>query len=184
MEFTSRNDSYETKGTFLSIEGEERDTVYLLFGDLKSYISSEIEEGSSLFDFLYKSSSVVIPAGLVCLAFLNVMRVSTGSAQLRIKALGDPNIAHKLDYLISKSVSPIAPLLILFAAMIVPMLFLTANPIRPLAKKMEMTNVFLLGKQVLIHQKRKKLISNIFWVVFIGAAVSIVTGLCVWYVTK
>ncbi len=166
----------------IRITGSNRDTVFLLFSDLKEYINSEVlshkkrDYEAILF---FTSISVLLPLA----AYYFMERTNGNLSQEAILASDD--MTAKLNYLISngRSKDTLEPIYVIFLALIAPFSILISK-MGDVIRFINPTNQFLFGKNIEKFNKRKKLVSNIFWVVIVGALVSLVTGGIVWVLTK
>ena len=67
--------------------------------------------------------------------------------------------------------------------MILTLGLLTTGAIEKSAEFLFPSNIFLFGKRKQAFDKKRRLLSNVLWVVLVGLGVSIIAGIIVWYVT-
>lgn len=93
--------------------------------------------------------------------------------------LESPDLNLKLNYLIERYAtsnqiaSPVAMVLITFTLIIV---IIGSLPYERILNYIFPKNIFLLGKQIPLIEKRRKTNSNIFWVIIIGSTISVVVA--------
>lgn len=175
--------SFSNRKPTLRIVGDDRDAVFLLFSDLKEYVTNEILASISISRDVER---FVLPFGLTLMMI--VMFLVLGFSEMDgadfsfAVASQDPVV--KLNFLIedrrqskeSASYAKLMPLLL-----ILPVLL--SFTIAPLARALFPSNLFLFGKQRNRFDARRRLLGNIFWVVIIGFVVSIIAGVLVWWGT-
>ena len=174
--------SFSAQGTHLEIEGDERDKVFVLFSDVREYLTEEVNKG-----FYLSKQAKQILAGAMMFAFLatflSFMAAEERSSHLtntelkRVTASRD--VAAKLDALLTVESRkaqrgiPVRGMLIFFAIVLV----LGADLPERSWSYIWPSNVFLFGAQKIHFDRKRKVIANVFWIVVIGGAVSILAAL-------
>ena len=182
---------FDVGHTALTIEGEDRDLVFLLFSDLRQYLSSVVNIYRRLSPRTIRSSIAVSSFLLLLLGFaVLVLTPSIPEEAVRL-AIGSQDITEKLDFLISRSVRPVQQyasggLLLIGVgfALYTGVLFYHPQSSGRIVSFVSPHDLFLFGKEMDRHTRRLRLRSNIFWVIIVGTVVSLITGLVVWIVTK
>ncbi len=163
-------------GVSLLIVGEDRDAVFLLFSDVRSYIDAEVAKRLLVDKRGIQFGGAI---GSMLLFFVVLIAASASFTPASMEAaLATNDVNEKLNFLINtKSVQRSGAFFgILFAGAALPMIFLTPLPLRILSMVYP-TNCFLLGKQRTNLENRSKLVGNIFWIVVVGGLISLLTGL-------
>lgn len=182
---------YFEKGTetILAIRSNDRDTSYLLYNELKTYIEKE----STIIRSFISSQSfyniiqylILIPIFVGFSYFINRDYFSNIES---IKAIQTNDIIYKLNYLIeerqgyaneTKTIYII--LLVIIAIFLVPhilILFFGKKGI------FIISDYILIGKEISEYEKKIKLRSNIIWTIIIGMLVSIMGSLLVFFITQ
>jgi hypothetical protein len=186
------NLDFGNETTKLHIEGKERDVVFLIFSELKQYIGNEIAIikpfiGTKSKSFMSAVSSIFFVLIFSVYMFSSDVFKNTATIS-KAEALNSQDIQIKLNFLIEKQSDPSS--LRTFPFVMIGAMILTFLPLfggefllRPI-KYLFPNRVFLIGKEIEKHAKRLTLRQNLLWVVIIGSAISIGTGLIVWFITK
>src|SRR5207244_2316288 len=89
------------EGAKLTIEGDDRNSVFVLFSDLREYIKSEVTTTRSAEPLIASKHLTVIGMMLIFLVMLGAMMFSQSRPNLqRQVALDTQDILAKLNYLI------------------------------------------------------------------------------------
>ncbi|MFQ2014478.1 hypothetical protein ACK336_14725 [Aeromonas veronii] len=176
--------NFSERNFSINITGSNRDTVFLLFSDLKEYINSEVISRKQISQNTIMSIATLFVLASLCayLYFTTKGSITTISKEAAIKS---SDIAEKLNYLISSGrnrETADLPMIAMTILLIPVMLF--SGQIQKAINFIFPTNQFLFGKNIDKYMKRKKLVSNIFWVVIVGVLVSVVSGLLIGLLTK
>jgi len=183
---------FGSETTKLHIEGKDRDIVFLIFSELKQYIANEITIINPFIGRPSKTSAQAISSIILILVFAIYMFSSdifkNTSTISKVAALSAQDLQTKLNFLIERQndssslrTFPFAmtgAMLLLLLPIIGLDFFL--RPIRYLYP----SRVFLIGKEIEKHSKRLVLRQNLLWVVIVGSAIGIGTGLIVWLITR
>ena len=185
----------------LDIQGEDRDFVFLIFSDLREYISHEVISKG-----MPQRLSIFVPGIIAaCIGSAFVMLLLSNSNVYKdpnmteqfTTALQSNDVNKKLDYLITSlskpkesdkpiptttaiSVSLGAGALILLV--ITGMLFIP-NPANSGTKSLG-NNAFLIGKEIEQFRNRREFRSKIIWVVIVGFIVSLLSSMVWWAFTS
>ncbi len=181
------------ENTSLKIIGTDKDKIFLLYNEIKTYIEKEI---TTVKIFIKKEDLVDICLGIIfltLLAFLLFLEQFTLFDKTKVEdILNSSNISIKLNFLIEKQsyssldfeknkniLFPITVILF-FSFLIIILLKIFINKKTILG----ITDYFLFGKQKNVYEKKIKTRNNIIWTIGIGLIVSIVAGLFVYFLTK
>ena len=187
-------------GTILQIEGSDRDRVFVLFSDLREYLSEEVNRAVVAPDRTIKGVFTLIALAAIFWLFWDTGQSEwpqSYEAAYRARArraLASRNLEDKLNVIIAPYAAPPldarlthrSPWLVptCLTVTVLLMLMLGNNFHHTIVAFVFPSNVFVFGAQKHRHDRRAKLISNILWTVAIGGTVSLVTGYIVWLVTR
>jgi hypothetical protein len=167
----------------LSIESEEKDFAYLLFSDVKEYLTAEVLKYRSYsFDEIF-SSKKVMP--LLLLAFPLGMFVFYGHPKMLPEELNaliaSPDIAEKLNYLIKRSAQQADAVPTVYAFGLMFILILVVTLFGPLLDKIYPRNIFYWGKAAAVYDRFIQRREKIFWGILIASIISIASTVAVDY---
>lgn len=190
MNINSENFSFsldfDEKTVNLSINGENRDKVFLLYSELKDYISSDvctqriIIEDPQNFFFLF---ILLIPlAMMIYVAFMLYFQINQNiDPDIVTNITKSDDIHEKMNFLIQLQTTNSHPennfryiTIIFFALLFIPIFF--RNQIHKLFLYIFPVNIFLFGKEIDKYNKQLAFKSRIFWVIIMGLMVSIIAG--------
>lgn len=179
---------FESKGVTIKIESSDRDKVFILFSDIRSYIESEILIKRII------STEKVYARFILFIVFLFLAMLTYSLFTLNIKyefdseakkVLNSTDLSTKLNYLISKPYSAvkqtnssfnILSITFLLMLLFVVLLFLKKYVERIISYFFPF-NLFLFGKQKIFYDKRKETLNKILWGIIITFFVSVVAGI-------
>lgn len=170
-------------GCALDATGEIRDDVFLITSDLKDYIGKEVCCQRNFQKLNFSKIILLIPiAAIGAMLFkLYTHQIDPTNPEF-IAILKNENANDKLNFLIQQNMNNASRGLELFPAfalifvMIVTIFLPTAKIFNFFFPK----NIFFIGKEILIVNKKRKLNSNIFWGVIIATVVSSLVGFLFW----
>ncbi|WP_341939617.1 hypothetical protein [Marinimicrobium sp. C2-29] len=176
--------TFSEKGISLHISGEDRDSVYLIFSDLRGYINNEVLTKFPFTDHAWWVLSRVLFVGsfLAVTYFVFDDQINKNPSHA-IKALESNDISAKLNYLISEKMDQMvsaASIYWIIPVMLIP-IFFGSNISKKMWHLIFPTNEFLFGKRKVIYEKRRSFMEKIFWGVIVAA---VVTGVVGFFVTK
>lgn len=183
------------EATFLRIIGEDKDKIFLLYNEIKTYVEKEITTVKTFLSYdtmqnicSVLSSFLMIGSILLLLIPLSYSRNNEGIDE----AINSSDVLFKLNYLINqrgntdrameKYMYIIFPIMVIAVILVfVPKLlrFLWGQK-----GVLRITDYFLFGKQKKVYDKKIKIKNNIVWTVDIGFLVSILAGLVIYFVTN
>lgn len=175
---------FSKSGLNITITGDDRDSVYLLFSDLREYIKNEVLTRKTI----DRDSARLLNMMLLMISTVGVLLYSLTNNFYDEKPLDtilkSQNIIEKLNYLIEVRKPKVEKYNIYMLIGIMAFMLLSITDFIPKAwSAIFPVNEFCFGKRKLILEKRAKFWSNIMWVVIVGAIVSVVAGLAVWKMT-
>lgn len=178
--------NFDEKTVNLSIDGEDRDKVFLLYSELKDYISNDVCTQRIIIkdttDFFF-TFILFVPVALIALLIFST-RLQTSQEidpDIITNVIKSDDIHEKMNFLIQLQIkknneeeifSYVA--VIYLAILIIPILF--RNQTVKLFIYIFPTNIFLFGKEIDNYNKKKELKNKIFWGIIIALMVSIVGG--------
>jgi hypothetical protein len=171
-------------GVSLRIVGDDRDAVFLLFSDLREYIGNEVLGGRRFGRDAIRISGLLLSfAGMAAVFWWSTKDLIDSPDDLA-RAIASPDLGAKLNYLLEQRSK--GPSGFFFGVLAIPMMLgmFSTEIAGAIANALFPTNLFLFGKRKTSFEARRKLLGNVFWVVVVGALVSIATGLIVWWFTK
>lgn len=163
-------------GASMRITGSDRDNVFLLSSELKEYINKEVATIKNWNNLNFKEvaiSSLIFISGFF---LYKVKYLKENNESVIANALSSQDVNVKLDYIIShlsNTFQVTSPVLIM---LLVTAFFIVTTSIFPISRFINYffpRNLFLVGKQLSIIEKRRKTNSNIFWVVIVGGTISL-----------
>jgi hypothetical protein len=169
---------FSRDGLSISITGEDRDSVFLLYSDLKEYIKNQVLKSQLISYDAAPTVGLFISLTALSIVLYYMMHPLVNIDKEYInQILSSGDIHKKIDYMIysklrnEEAVKPfIFPVL-----MFIPFVF-SARAIRSIMKFVSPTNVFLFGHRKFKYEDKNSLISKIFWGVIVATCVSIVAG--------
>lgn len=185
------------KASTLKITGADKDKIFLLYNEIKTYVEKEITTIKTFrtYDTLQSICSI-LSTFLMIGCFLLVQLMATNSLSVGVeeteKVINSSDVFVKLNYLIAqqgdtdeksaKYMHIFLPvmfisLLLIFLPKLVEFLWGKKGVLR-------LDDYFLIGKQKNVYDKKIKMRNNIIWTIGIGLLVSIVAGLLVYFFTK
>ena len=170
--------------TTIEIEAEDKDFAYLLFSDIKDYLTTEVLKFRS---FQVKLKIMFLLAMSFLPLFLIIPLTSIRSAQpLSKQGLQDlistENLSQKLNYIIESNTHarnsltnmPLLFVLVLSLLVCIPLLVWLIAKAYP-------RNLFCLGKEKSRYNRLCSVRSKFYWVILGGLAVTVVGGLLIKY---
>lgn len=162
------------KETNLEVIGEERGEVFLIAGDLRSYIDAEVMRWRGLFrGGLLKLLVPVIMFMMLGAAFGFTFFNQASSAQID-EALASRDLLTKMDFLIAQR--PEVRLASFSWAIAIPFVLmglLTFDLHLKVVKYLFPLDDFFIGKKKNLLQKKAALRQNLFWVVIVTTVISV-----------
>lgn len=184
IRFTVKTEPFELlleisrkEGVILSIEGQDRDAVFLVHSELKSYIDQGVMSrkwiGSNPYQLKLFGILLMMIISFIALIVIMTWTKDGGPAQ---SILESKDVLLKLNYLIDRGQSSVESARWGFAAFVAMM---AASMLDLHGRSYSFffpANIFLLGRMVRWYEARIKLRSQIFWSVIvafiIGAGIS------------
>lgn len=172
-------------GVTLLMEGADRDDVFLLFSDLKDYLENEVATRGLLSNRVSRVLPTLLLLGFIgFLLLIGYIFGDNPTKELRNVTLQSTDVVEKLDYLIKyRSVGGSSVVLgLVIAGMVVYGIVIFG--LSKVAGFCYPRNDFLFGKRQESFNKKKSIVSKIFWGIIVTLAVSVIAGLIVWWVTR
>jgi len=178
------------ENTSLKIEADDKDFAYLIFSDLKEYLTTEILKfrGFSFKDKQYER--MIIPFFLIIflmIIFLSLFKGLQYTDEQINEIISSDSLHLKLNYLVEKthqtgkelreSPSP-------FYGFIIILIFTALIYIAPyFLEKIFPRNMFYFGKEILRYDNLCSIRGKIIWGIVIAFSVSVIAGFSVFYMT-
>lgn len=178
----------------LRIIGVDKDNVFLLYNEIKTYVEKEITTVKTFLSYYALQSicssvsSLLLLSGMLYM-FMGIINAKTEGLN---EALNSSDVMAKLNFIISQQnnnginnkrdmyvflpIAVISTLLLFIPKML--NFFLSKNGV------LRITDYFLFGKQKNVYDKKIKVKNNVIWSIGIGFLVSIVAGFFVYVFTK
>lgn len=174
--------SFGGDGARIEINGTNRDSVYVLFSDLREYMKEEVAIAISHIRELTQAimGTMVVAFITWFTIYWTVTSRETGIAASELaRAIHAQDDTTKLNYLVramaATSHRPKPPTAALATGVLILLVLLFDVPER-VVRYVFPSNVFLFGAQKVRYDRRRRVLSNIFWVVLIGGVVSVIAG--------
>lgn len=179
---------FSKKGANLKIEDDDRDFVYLLSSDIKYHYKNSIS--SSLISSLriLKISPIQITTYLMILLLLYIFTLDIPNRNdTHVQALiNSSNLDEKLNYLIIHSslkknltLAHYIPLIVIPFIILIQLSGIASS----ITKFLLPTNLFLIGKEKELYEKRKRFKNNLLWGGLIAFLIGVASSLFVWKIT-
>lgn len=181
---------FHPEETYLEIEGEDRDFVFLCYSDLREYLSNEInvrrrfDQGD-----LRSIANILILSPFIILFFVFYSIVTRTAEPMRV-ALESTDPLDKLNFLIDRGVGQSSRYDFGFMLFIVTVLGTLlfrefgVDLVNSLVKRIYPPNIFLFGKEMENENRRRAFIHNVIWGIVVASIIGVATGLIVWRITK
>lgn len=180
--------------SYLRISGNDKDNIFLLYNEIKTYVEKEITTVKTFFSYstLQSISSGILTLLLLSAMLYMLMGVINSEPEGFIEALNSSDVLVKLNFIISLQANNgiidekymfmfipivISSMLLLFVPNLLNFFFGKNSSLR-------ITDYFLIGKQKNVYDKKIKIKNNVIWSIGIGFLVSIAAGLFVYVFTK
>jgi hypothetical protein len=174
------------EGVNLEIEASEKDSAYLLFSDLKEYLSTEILKFRGFKFEKLKLERYIMPVFMflfMIFTFSFISRPKLTESQINhILSTDSTNV--KINYLVQNSLSTfkLKNLWYLFIAIVVVAILATSTT--ELLDTVYPRNIFYIGKEIARYDKHCSIRSKIIWGIIIALIVSIIAGFVVLFFTN
>ena len=169
----------------LFINGDDRDAVFLLFSDVREYIRNEILAGRKPNRDVTRAISFLIALGPMIAVMFYLAHSTRVDTALASKALSTNDLAEKINFLVRNAVQGQSPVGWLPWVMLLTFVTVAlSDSFVKLWRFLFPTDLFLFGKRKVQFEKRRSLVSKLFWGVAVSLAVSALAGILVWRLTS
>lgn len=178
-------------GTYIFIKGEDRDLVYLLLSDLRTYLNNDVNkriivDNRSVKNIIYYTQ-MLMSAVAFLLLFFNISSKASCAISFE-SAIKTQNLQEKLNYLVYQSYAKdysnvntyLTTFVMIFLIFIFASLFLN-KLIQRVVIYFYPFNVFLFGKKNIEYEKTTEIKSKILWTIIVGLIISLVAGFIVFF---
>lgn len=168
------------------ITGDNRDSVFLIYSDLREYINNEVISRSPISGKTSQTISFIfLIAVMAILFFILGESISKRGASSIQAALEATDIIEKIDFLIKDREMPASNKVIyLMIPMTLVVIFWNSGALNKLWSFIFPTNLFLFGEKKRKYEARMGIISKVFWGVGVALVVSTIAGFFVWKLTS
>lgn len=171
LEFDAKN------GAELTIDGEDRDQVFLIASDLREYMQKEV---CCITGGMYDKKLIILPLVIIAafmIYFLQSFSPNPNDAELQ-QILASTDVQAKLNHLIQSAARKTDLDHKGQAIGLMPFLFMIAVfvPWQKIFNFFFPGNIFLIGKQISVIANRRGFVRNIFWCVIVALIIALVTG--------
>jgi hypothetical protein len=169
---------FSSSGTSLHIVGDDRDAVFLIFSDIREYLQTSVLSGTPVSRDTIRLVTIAIMfvamVGFLWSLISSVKPDTSGAAEV----LSSNNITEKVNYLIKQQTSRHFPTISLgwLALMMLSTIGSISGIFESVWHTLFPSNLFLFGQRKEAHDKRRSLLSKVFWGVFVALGVSILAG--------
>lgn len=180
--------------TILKIMGEDKDKIFLLYNEIKTYVEKEITTAKTFMidDNLQSICSILsiffMFGSMISMVFL-LGKYNSSEVE---KIINSSDIELKINYLIMRRENggrileeKMGIILIVMMCSVV-IIFLPKLGKILFGEKgiISITDYFLIGKEKNLYERKMKTRNNVIWTIGIGMVVSVVAGLIVYFFTK
>lgn len=152
------------KGASLTIDGEERDKVFLIASDLREYIQKEVcHISTGIFNkkFLLLGATLFLASFLIIIKWLSPHTPSASIEQALASTDSNIKLNHLINLLTAKQTTDDRAMMIsLFPVFFMLLIFIPGEKIY---NYFFPGNIFLIGKQISVITNRRGFVRNIFW---------------------
>ncbi|MCK2151318.1 hypothetical protein MYE70_19805 [Marinobacter alexandrii] len=177
--------TFSDEGLSIFITGENRDSVFLIYSDLREYFNNDVlkkppmsEKTGGLFGM------VLIFLAMALVFYFTVADIVNKDPSVVDAVLESNNLQEKINYLISdrEERNGEFPYLWFLVIMFAPILLMTGT-VQGTWNFIFPSNQFLFGDRKKKYEARMALISKIFWGVVVALIVSVIASVIVWRAT-
>lgn len=171
-------------GAEMTIEGEDRDTVYLISSELREYIEKEVACIQN-FQWLMSTPTIFLIFIGIFIA-MTMFQHSTPLGDQELKTLLDgTDTNEKLNYLINaatRTESLTRNSFFVFFPIVAMILFIL--PFGKIVQYLLPSNIFCIGKQTTLIKNRRNFTKNLFWCGLVGLIIAFGSGYYFLWVAK
>jgi hypothetical protein len=182
--------TFRDDGVRLTITGDDRDKVFLLFSDVRDYIQNEITTCSRLLALMNSKELFLVAVPIITLLaivpLLGLLSLANTDKEETARILASNDIEEKLNFIIAGRDKGKGFLYLYIPLMIcipIGMVLFAMRMPQKLSRFFFPTNDFLFGDRKERFERRKETNSKIFWGVFVASIIGLITGVAVWWFT-
>lgn len=169
---------FSSSGTSLHIVGSDRDAVFLIFSDIREYLQTSVLSGTPISrDTIRLIAITIMFVAMVGFLWSLISSVKPDTSRVA-EVLSSNDITEKVNYLVKQQTSKHFPTttLVWLVLMTLSMIGSISGIFEGVWRTLFPTNLFLFGQRKEAHDKRRSLLSKVFWGVFVALGVSILAG--------
>ncbi len=170
----------------IEIEGEEKDFTYLLFSDIKKYLTTEIIKFRSFKFKNIKIEMFLMPVIMMLFLIFTLTLVAkppVGDAEFK-EILNSDSIQVKLNYMLTAGRNKIDLDKFWYMLIATTIIAIFLSLLTRILDKVYPTNIFYVGKEIIKYDKHCANRSKVIWGIFIALAISIIAGFLVFFLTR
>lgn len=171
--------SFSPRRVSLFITGDDRDAVFLLFSDIRDYLTNEVLSGYPVSRDVSRLVGLMIMFFATTGFFWSMLSSIEPDRDAVAAAIASDDAITKLNFILEERANRSIGMLPYgwLAAMIVAMMVSVGGMFESVWRFAFPTNLFLFGRRKQTFERRQSLKNKVFWGVFVAFAVSIVASL-------
>lgn len=169
---------FSAKQVTLSITGDDRDSVFLLFSDIREYVNNEVLSGRPL----SRDVSRILGLGIMFFGMMGLlwstMSTLEPNKEAAMAALASPDVGEKLNFILLDRISkmPGSSMGAWLAVMLLSFFVSLSSVIESLWRFLSPTNLFLFGMRKQVFERKQALKGRALWGILIAFVVSVLAG--------
>ena len=169
---------FSSRGTTINIVGDDRDAVFLIFSDIREYLQASVLAGLPVSREAIRLIGMLVMFAAMVGFLWSIVSSMLPDPTITAKAISSENVAEKLNYLINQRSERSLPIhsMTWLALLTLSMIISVSGALESGWRIIFPSNLFLFGRRKETYERRRSLLSKIFWGVFVALAVSILAG--------
>ncbi len=166
----------------LSIESDNKDFAYLLFSDIKEYLTSEVLKFRSFTFYSVFSSKFLLPVvALILPIVIFWLFKERPSTEQITHLLSSTDIHEKLNFLVESAVKREDPGKLMYALLVIFGLFVAAVFFGSLLDKAFPRNIFYWGKAIANYDRFVRIREKVIWGIVVAFLIGVTSAVVVDY---
>lgn len=177
--------TFSDEGLSIFITGENRDSVFLIYSDLREYFNNDVLKKPPMSEKTGGLVAMILMLSSMAIVFFFSFSDQMNKDPSVVRAVLDSNDLHeKINYLISdrEEKNGEFPYLYILVILAAPVILMT-GAVQGIWNFIFPSNQFLFGDRKKKYEARMALISKIFWGVVVALIVSMIASVIVWRAT-
>lgn len=185
LEFIAQTDDvflfvlrFSSRGTTLNIVGDDRDAVFLIFSDIREYLQTSVLSGIPVSRDAIRLIGIIITFAAMVGFLWSIVSSTKPDAPRIADALSSSSLAEKMNYIINERALKHFPAFSFawLALMTLSMIGSISGIFESIWHILFPSNLFLFGQRKVAYDKRRSMLSKVFWGFFVALGVSILAG--------